>query len=240
MDIIRGKFGILIIESATYGSIIRDLERKIRLTVLINENMSMSEIQSDFLNVPARTVYRAVNKLVESGKLEHKRIHGKGKRERYSLTEDKVKSDITIRAFPEEVYNKGLSADEILAMQIRPKITQRNLALLINDERKFYRKELKNMKQFGETTNYYNYHISMISNCLGWITKLSMVINSGMFFHYPDKLDFARKNRDEYEDFLSFICDNIKQYNEKLGEKIIRQISIELDDLWILEKFRIG
>ena len=106
----------------------RGLEHQIYMTVLIHKDMSLKEIQSSLLNIPERTVIRAVNGLVESGKLEHKRIHGKGKRKRYTVEEEKTRNDITIRAFPEKTWKKGLSVDEILATQIRLKITATSLS----------------------------------------------------------------------------------------------------------------
>jgi len=227
---------ILIKNSAINVSIMRALWYQIHMAVLMNENMSMSEIQGVCLRIPERTVIRAVNDLVYSGILEHKRIHGKGKRKRYTIKEEKIKNDITIRAFKEKDFEKGLSVDEILARQIRPRVTQRQLSKMITEEKQFYRKEMAKMKQFGGTNDYYFYHIAIISGVLSWITKLSMAINSGMLGDSPNKLELARRNKERYEEWLKQLCYNIKLHDEKLGEKIIRTIYAELVNLWFLER----
>ena len=56
------------------GSIMKGLEYQIYMAVLMKEHMSMSEIQHECLNSPPRTVYRAVEKLVENRILEHGQV----------------------------------------------------------------------------------------------------------------------------------------------------------------------
>jgi len=217
----------------------RALGYKIHMAVLMNENMSMSEIQGVCLRIPERTVIRAVNDLVYSGILEHKRIHGKGKRKRYTIKEEEIKNDITIRAFKEEdikKLKKIKNVDEILSHEIRGKLTQRQLSKLITSEQQYYRKEISKMKQFGETNDYYFYHVAIISGVLEWITKLSMAINSGMLGDSPNKLRLARRNKERYEEWLEQLCYNIKLHNEKLGKNIIKEIYAELVNLWFLER----
>jgi len=213
----------------------RALEYQIHMAVLMNENMSLSEIQSTCLRTSERTVIRAVKELEKKGMLKHKRIHGKGKRKRYIIKEEKIKTDITIRAFKDEAWKKGLSTDEILALQVRPKVTQRQLSKMITEEKQYYRKKIRDMKQFGETNDYYFYHIAIISDVLSWITKLTMAINSGMLGDSPNKLDLARRNKERYEEWLQQLCDNTKVYDKKLGENIIRTIYAELVNNWLLE-----
>jgi len=167
--------------------------------------------------------------------LDHKRIHGKGKRKRYIVKEEKIKNDITIKAFKEEILKKGISEDEMLALRSTPKITQRNLSSLITQMKQFYRKEMAEIKQFGETEDYYFYHISLISNCLEWITRLTFAINSRMLGDSNNKLVLARRNIERYEEWIKQLCDNIKVYDEKLGEKIIKAIHDELADAWFLK-----
>jgi len=213
----------------------KGLEYQIYMAVLLKENMSLSEIQGSCLNAKTRTVIRAVKELVKFGMLEHKRIVGEGKRKRYVVKEDKTKNDITIRAFKEGVLKKGMSEDEMLALKITPKITQRNLSSLITQEKQFYRKEMVQMKQFGETNDYYFYHIALISKCLEWTTRLSFAINSGMLGDSPNKLALARRNIERYEEWLQQLCYNIKIYDEQLGGKIIKTINDELVNVWLLE-----
>jgi len=151
----------------------------------------------------------------------------------------KSKNDITIRAFKEEdikKLSKMKNVDEILSHEIRGKLTQRQLSKLITSEQQYYRKEIAKMKQFGETNDYYFYHIAIISGILEWITKLSMAIKSGMLGDSPNKLDLARRNKARYEEWLEQLCYNIKLYNEKLGKKIIKEIYAELVNLWFLER----
>jgi len=214
----------------------RDLEGLIYTAVLLKEDMSMSEIQGTCLKTPERTVIRAVKELVKIGTLEHKRIHGKGKRKRYTIKEEKIKNDITVRAFPADLDMKKLSTDEILARQIRPKMTQRQLSKHITSEQKFYRNKMRDMKQFGETNDYYFYHIAIISGVLSWITKLSMAINSGMLGDSPNKIQLAQRNKERYEEWLQQLCHNIKIYDEKMGGNVIRTIYAELVNVWLLER----
>ncbi len=215
----------------------RGLEYQIHMAVLMNENMSLSEIQSECLRSPERSVIRAVKKLVESGILEHKRIHGYGKRKRYNIKEEKIKTDITVKAFKKEVIKKGLAGEQTLTIQIRPRVTQRQLSKFITQEKQFYRKRMAKMKQFGGTNDYYFYHIAMISNALEWITKLSMAINSGMLGDSPIKLELARRNKDRYEEWLEQLCCNIKVYDKKVGENCISAIYAELVNSLFMENF---
>jgi|GEM_PF-6879345 hypothetical protein len=214
----------------------RDLERQIHMAVLLNENMSLSEIQSSFLNTSQRTIIRSVNELVKSGELEHKRILRKGKRKRYTVKEEKIENDITMRAFPEEVMHGNKSAEEILSLQIRPKITQRDLSKLITAHMRSYNQQIRDMKQFGETQGYYFYHSAIISDCLEWITRLTFAMNSQMLGNSSIKLELAKRNRERYEEFLERLCNNIKKYDEKKGEKMIREIYHELTNVWFMEK----
>ena len=92
------------------------------------------------------------------------------------------------------------------------------------------------MKQFGETNDYYFYHIAIISGVLSWITKLSMAINSGMLGGSPNKIQLAQRNKERYEEWLQQLCHNIKIYDEKVGGNIIRTIYAELVNLWFLER----
>jgi len=213
----------------------KGLECQIYMGVLLKEDMSLSEIQGSCLETPERTVIRAVKELVKLGMLEHKRIHGKGKRKRYIVKEEKIKNDVTIKAFKEEILKKGMSADEMLALRTTPRITQRNLSSLITQDKQFYRKEMAEMKQFGETEDYYFYHIALISKCLEWITRLTFAINSGMLGDSNNKLALARRNIERYEEWIKQLCDNTKVYDEKLGEKIIKAIHDELANAWFLE-----
>ncbi len=217
----------------------RGLEGQIYMAVLLNEDMSLSEIQGSCLGTPERTVIRAVQELVKFGMLEHKRIHGKGKRKRYIVKEEKIKNDITIRAFKEGILKKGMSADEMLALRSTPRITQRNLSSLITQEKQFYRKEIAMMKQFGETEDYYFYHIALISKCLEWTTRLTFAINSGMLGDSNNKLALARRNIERYEEWIKQLCNNTKVYDKKLGEKIIKAIHDELVNAWFLENLSI-
>ena len=213
----------------------RGLEYQIYIGVLINEDMSMSEIQGTCLRTPERTVYRAVKELEKSGILEHKRIHGKGKRKRYTIKEEKIRNDMTIRAFPDNLDMQKLSVDEILARQVRPKITQRRLSKMITEEKQFYKKQIRDMKQFGETTDYYSFQIANISNCLEWISRLTMAINSGMFGDSPNKLALAQRNKERHEEWLKELCDSIKVYDKKLGKKLNRTIYNELVSSWLMQ-----
>jgi len=217
----------------------RGLEGQIYMAVLLKEDMSLSEIQGSCLGTPERTVIRAVQELVKFGMLEHKRIHGKGKRKRYIVKEEKIKNDITIRAFKEGILKKGMSEDEMLALRSTPRITQRNLSSLITQEKQFYRKEIAKMKQFGETEDYYFYHIALISKCLEWTTRLTFAINSRMLGDSNNKLALARRNIERYEEWIKQLCDNTKVYDEKLGEKIIKAIHDQLVNAWFLENLSI-
>jgi len=217
----------------------KGLDHEICMRVLINKDMSLSEIQSSFLDISESTIIRSVNELVKDGRLEHKRIHGKKKRKRYTVQEEKIKNDMTIRAFKEKdmkKLRKMKNVDEILSHEIRGKITQRNLSSLISEAKRHYQITLRELKQRGIDEQYYTYHIAMISSCLEWTTRLTMAINSGMLGDSPNKLDLARRNRERYEYFLEQLCNNIKAKDEKLGKKIIKEIYGELVNLWFMEK----
>jgi len=212
------------------------LGHHIHMAVLMKEHMSLSEIQSQCLSTPERSVIRAVNNLVDSGILEHKRIHGFGKRKRYFVKEEKIKTDMTTRAFSEGALKKGLTEEQYLSFEIRAKVTQRNLSQMITQDERFYRQEMEKMKQFGETNDYYFYHVAQISSTLEWITKLTMAIESGMLGVSPNKLALARRNKVRYENFLKKLCDNVKQYNKPLGKKVITTIYAELANSWFMKR----
>ena len=214
----------------------KGLECQIYMAVLLKENMTMSEIQSTCLDTSERTVIRAVKELEKIGILKHKRIHGKGKRKRYTIKEEKIKNDITIRAFSEGANQKGLTEEQYLSFEIRGKVTQRQLSRFITEEKQFYRKRIAEMKQDGETNHYYFYHVAIISGVLSWITKLSMAINSGMLGDSPNKIALAQRNKERYEEWLQQLCVNIKVYDKKLGENVIKTIYAELVNVWLLER----
>jgi len=67
-----------------------------------------------------------------------------------------------------------------------------------------------------------------------------MAINSGMFEDSTKKINLARQNRTQYEEFLSLTCKNIKNYNEEFGKHLIQQIYAELDRVWIMENLKIN
>ncbi len=95
---------------------------------------------------------------------------------------------------------------------------------------RFHRKKTK------PDSNYYTYHVAIISDCLEWITKLTLAINSGMLGNSPNKLALAHRNRERYEEFLQKLIFNIKKKDEKLGNAIIRAIYHELVNLWFMER----
>jgi len=189
----------------------------------------MSEIISDFPYVSDRTVIRAVNDLIQTGQIEHKKIHGKGKRKRYATREESTKQDITVRAFDEE------SIKAKIYEPIRASVDQRHFSSLITEGIQFYRNEFKKIKD-NPNAHYYQYHISLIGDCLEWNTKLTMAINSGMLGDSPNKLTLAHRNRERYEEFLRTLICNIKKHDEELGSKIVRAIYNRLEDMWFLEK----
>jgi len=214
----------------------KGLEGLIHTAVLLKEDMSLSEIQGTCLKTPERTVIRAVKELVRIGILDHKRIHGKGKRKRYTVKEEKIKNDMTTRAFKEGFLQKGLTEEQYLSFETRSKVTQRNLSQLITEQEHMYRQAMEHMKQFGETNDYYFYHIAEISSTLEWIVKLTMAIESGMLGVSPNKLALARRNKVRYENYLNELCVNIKQYNKPLGKKVITTIYAELANSWFMKK----
>ena len=221
----------------------RDLDQRIRFRIMCNQHMSMSEIQLSCLDTAERSVYRAVKRLEELGEIKKKRIVGEGKRERYTMVEEKSTSDITVKAIPEKAYKtftKFTDADEIIESFERYPVTQTNLSKMINQQISAYKKELKRIKQFGENEEYYMYHISIIGSSLEWTMKLTMAINSGMFEDTTKKRNLARQNRKQYEEFLSLTCKNIKNYNKEFGKHIIKQIYVELDRVWIMENLKIN
>jgi len=207
----------------------KGLGYQIYMNILFKEDMSMSEIIADFSYVSDRTVIRAVSDLIQTGQIEHKKIHGKGKRKRYVVREENTKQDITIRAFDEE------SIKAKIYEPIRASVDQRQLSTLITERKQFYRDEFKKIKN-NPDASYYLYHISMISDCLEWNTKLTMAINSGMLGDSKNKLALAYRNRERYEEFLQTLIHNIKKHDEKLGSKIVRAIYNRLEDMWFLEK----
>jgi len=214
----------------------RALGYKIHMAVLMNEHMSLADIQKECLTSPERSVIRAVKDLVKDGILEHKRIYGQGKRKRYFVKEEKIKTDMTTRAFKEGILKKGLTEEQMLSFETRSKVTQRNLSQMITQEKHMYRQAMAHTKQFGETNDYYFHHVAQISATLEWIVKLTMAIESGMLGNSPNKLALARRNKVRYEEFLKELCDNIKQYNEKTGKKVITAIYAELANSWFMKR----
>ena len=123
-----------------------NLVHQIRWFVITVEHATMKEILTEF-DHPERTVKRKVSELVESGELQHKKIHGTGtKRKLYNVNEEKTKNDMTMMAFNEKDMSKLKmikDVDKLLSYQTISKITQRNLSNMITQERRFYRKELR-------------------------------------------------------------------------------------------------
>jgi len=210
----------------------RGLAYKIYMAIVIKEDMSMSEIQADFEKVSPRTIIRAVQELVQTGQIEHKKIHGKGKRPRYSIKEENTKQDLTMRCFDQELVKLKIYEP------IRATITQRELSAMITEEIKFYRKEFTRIKD-NQDAHYYLYHIALVGNCLEWNMKLTLAINSGMLGVSSNKLNIAQRNKERYEKFLQKLIFNIKKYDEELGNKILRAIYNKLEDTWLLEKINL-
>jgi len=102
----------------------KGLEAQIYMKIVVEKDLSMSEIQALFPEVSPRTIIRTVNPMVKKGKIERKRIHGKGKRERYFVKEENTKQDLKIRAFDVE----GNTYTEI-----HSPITQRHLSSMITE-----------------------------------------------------------------------------------------------------------
>ncbi len=221
---------ILLKNSDIDVSIMSDLEHEIIMEIIIKEYMSMSEIIQyigiKFENISDRTIIRKVKELLQIGKISHERIHGRGRRKLYFIKEENTKQDLTTRAFDEE------SIKAKIYEPIRATITQRNVSSTITQTIQFYRKELQKLKDEPES-NYYNYHIAVMSDCLTWVIKLTFAINSGMLGDSKNKLALARRNKERYEEFLQTLTYNIKKNDEDLGNKIIREIYNELVDMWI-------
>lgn len=204
----------------------KDLEWQIYMKIVVEKDLSMSEIQALFPEVSPRTIIRTVNPMVKKGKIERKRIHGKGKRERYFVKEENTKQDLRARAF--DIKGKKY-------VEVKATMTQRNLSSNITEWIKLYNKELKKFKNQPES-EYYYYHIAMISDCLSWVTKLTFAINSGILGNSPNKLALAYRNKERYEEFLKKLIYNIKKKDEKLADEIIKAIENQIIDTWLLEK----
>ena len=199
------------------------------MRLVIEEDLSMSEIQELFPKYSGRTIIREVTELLKAGKIEHKRIVRKGKRLRYCVNEENTKQDLTMRAFDEENYKKGIM------QEIHPAITQRELSSVISMDIKHYNQELKKLKDKPDS-EYYSWHIVSISGCLEWITRLTFAITSGMLGDSPNKLALAQRNKEREEEFLQKLIFNIKSRDEKLGNKVLRAIYDELVSLWYMER----
>jgi len=210
----------------------KDLGYRIYMKIILNDNMSMSEMIDNFSYVSERTVMRAVNDLINTGQIEHKKIHGEGKRKRYTVKEENTKQDITIRAFDEEDIKAKIYEP------IRGSVDQRHFSALITESIQFYRKEFNKIKN-NPDAHYYQYHISLIGECLEWNTKLTMAIHSGMLGNSPNKLALAYRNKERYEGFLQTLIYNLKRHDEKLASKIVRAIYNRLEDMWFLEKINL-
>ena len=204
----------------------RGLDAQIYMKVVVEKDLSMSEIQALFPEVSDRTVIRKVNAMVNNRLIERKRIHGKGKRERYFVKEETIKQDLRARAF--DIKGKKY-------VEVKVTMTQRNLSSNITEWIKLYNKELKKFKN-PPKADYYYYHIALISDCLAWGTHLTFAINSGMLGNSPNKLALACRNRERYEEFLQKLIYNIKKKNEKLADEIIKAIENQIIDTWLLEK----
>ena len=205
----------------------RDLDDQIYMRLVVEKDMSMSEIQKSFPQVSDRTIIRKVNTMSKTRQIEHKRIHGKGtKRKRYFVKEEDTKQDLRMRAF--EIKGKSYK-------EIKPTITQRNLSSLITEDIQYYKQELNKLKNEPEK-NYYYYHIAKISGCLEWISQLTFAINSGILGNSPNKLALAYRNKERYEEFLKKLIYNIKKKDEKLADEIIKAIENQIIDTWLLEK----
>ena len=211
----------------------RALGYEIYMRILVKEDMSMSEIQKEFPNISERTIIRAVHELVQTGEIEHKRIHGKGKRLRYSVKEENTKQDLTMRAFDEELYKQKIYEP------IRATITQRGLSTIITKEIQSYRKEFARIKG-NPDAHYYLYHIALIGNCLEWNTKLTFATSSGILGYSTSKSVLAQRNQERYIGFLQTLIFNIKKFDKELGNKILRAIYNKLEDTWLLEKISIS
>ena len=206
----------------------RGLGHEIYMDIVIKKDMSMSEILASFPKASESSIIREVKGLLHAGDIDHKRIHGKRKRKRYFVKEEKSKKhDITIRSF--EIKGKHLK-------EIRPTITQRQLSILITQSIQHYKQELIKLKNESDT-KYYDYHVAIISGCLEWITQLTLAINSGMLGDSPNKLNLACRNKERYEEFLQLVTSNIKKRDEKIGNLIITAIYHTLTNLWYMEKF---
>jgi len=202
----------------------KPLEAQIYIEISIHENMSMSEIikkiQNDKIKEISKisriSIIRAVNNMKNQGFLNHDKIPKKGKRFRYSINEDSTKQDLTKRDY--KFRNKKWK--RIIP---NPKITQRNLSSMITLEKQLYNKELKKLKKEPDY-KYYIYHDEMIFNCLDWIIRLTLAINSGMLGDSKNKLELANRNKERYEEFLRTLVYNMKTRDEKTGIDTIKSL----------------
>jgi len=220
---------ILLKNSDINVSIMSSLRHEIYMRLVIEEDLSMSEIQGAFPKYSDRTIIREVTKLLKSGKIEHKRIIRKGKRLRYCVNEENTKQDLTIKAFDEKNYNKRI------IQEVHPAITQKVLSSFISSDIKEYHRRLKKLKDKPDS-EYYSWHIVSISGCLEWINRLTFAITSGMLGDSPNKLALAQRNKEREEEFLQKLVFNIKARDEKFGERVLRGIYDELVSLWFMEK----
>lgn len=209
----------------------KGIDNEIYLLIIAAEDMGWGEIMSCFKKKKHRTVGRAIKRLVKSNWIEHNRVRGKGKWKRYFVKEENTKQDLTMRVF--EI--KGKKYKKIMP---NPKTTQRNLSSLINKNIRFYKQEFKKLKKEPDF-NYYTFHISVISDCLAWITQLTLAINSGMLGDSTKKLEIAKRNKERYEEFLQeTLIYNIKIKNEKLGNNIIKAMyNVLVDKERFMEEF---
>lgn len=212
------------------------IEGKILLFLSSVDSASMKEIQTHLSDINSRTVMRHVKELYRQGKLDHKKIHGKGKHLRYSILEEDFASDHMQEIVYTDKNNKPEIDKNVECKKITVPITQKNIADMIRQKRKFYYDELKKLESDKKTQEFMDYHIAMIFGVLEEITLLSLSINSGVLGYSTNKQRLAKENRERHEEFLELLINNLYERDEKRAPYIIATIyKIVMDTHYIFQ-----
>ena len=193
-------------------------------------DMSMSEIQEEFPPAMKRTVIRRIKKLHENQRIQRGIIRGKGKHLRYFIEEENTKNNLLVRAFT----TKGKKIKEV-----RYTVKQRELSQFITQEIKFYKKELKNLKN-ESFSEYVSYHIAMMAHCLEWISQITWAIYSGMLGNSENKLHLAFRNKERYEEFLQIVIYNLKEKDEDTMKAVSKAMYHALLDNQLFKELTTG
>jgi hypothetical protein len=152
-----------------------------------------------------RLVTDILKALITRGTLVRKRIRGQ-KRSGYAVNEEII-SDMNESYFTSGATKKG--------RPIYTKKTQSELQRDLKEIRRNYKKQIGNKKSDinSNLELFFVVHMTLLTLCLSWISRLTLSIHGGVFAQKETKIFLARKNIEMLQEFIGFMLQKVQEKN---------------------------